>query len=210
MIKVLAFDFDGVILESVAVKDQAIFELFENASLEERQQVLDLHRKTPGIKRWDRIHMLLTQGLDMEVPNYLVDSYLERFSKLVWEGLMDSVEVPGIRKFLNEVFRQIQCYIVSAAPQYEVRAVAETRDFSKYFVDILGSPFSKVEILEQIIENENVNPNSLIMIGDKPTDYKAAMTVGSEFIGRLSPDNMTNFPEDVLVIKDFRNASFLL
>ena len=203
-IKVLALDFDGVVLESVAVKDQAIFDLFEDVTVEERQRVLDLHRKTPGINRRDRIKMLLTQGLGKEATSDLVDNYLDRFARLVWDGLMNCSEVLGVRSFLEEVSRQMPCYVVSAAPQEEVRAVAEKRDFAGYFIDIFGTPPGKKERLEEIMLQENVTAQSVLFVGDKISDYNAAKLVGTKFIGRNSVESGTDFPEEVMVIDEFQ------
>ena len=79
MIRSIIFDFDGVILESVEVKDRAIYNLFENTTDNERQKILELHRKNPGINRRERVELLLKEGLAWEADPELVDSLLERF-----------------------------------------------------------------------------------------------------------------------------------
>ena len=203
MIKVLAFDFDGVLLESVTVKDQAFYDLFEDATIQEREKVLALHKRTPGIHRRDKISLLLTEALNREATPAIVNSALERFSKLVWDGLISCPEVAGVRKFLDEIPKQLPCYVVSAAPQDELRAVTEKRDFSKYFVDVWGSPPTKAELLQRIIMQEGVVPEEVTLIGDKSSDLKAAQTVGTGFIGRVLPGNETDFPEEVVVVNSF-------
>jgi phosphoglycolate phosphatase-like HAD superfamily hydrolase len=200
--KVLAFDFDGVILESVAIKDQAVFVLFQNATLEERRRVLELHRKTPGINRRDRITLLLTEGLGREAPQEVVGALLDRFAKLVWHGLMSCTEVRGIRDFLKTM-ADIPCYVVSASPEEELLVVAEQRNLSRYFVDLLGTPPPKSELLRLIMTREGVPAESILFIGDKISDFKAARNVGTHFIGRRCPENTTEFPDGVPVIDDF-------
>jgi phosphoglycolate phosphatase-like HAD superfamily hydrolase len=206
LIKVFAFDFDGIILESVSVKDQAIFDLFDDATRQERKRLLDLHRKTPGINREDRIHMLLREGLGKkEVSPDLVNRLLRRFASLVWDCLMKCPEVPGIRLFLEQIYRRIPCYVVSAAPQDEVRAVAEARDFSRYFVDIFGTPPAKNERLKEIMNRENVHGQSILFIGDKISDFKAAQSAGTIFLGRKTPgNNATKFPDKTMVVTEFQ------
>lgn len=212
MRKVLAFDFDGVLLESVSLKNQAFYDLFEDISFHEREKVLSLHKRTPGIKRRDKISLLLTEALNREATPAIVDIALKRFSQLVWNGLMNCPEVAGVRGFLDEVSKQFPCYIVSAAPQDELRAVAEKRDFSKYFIDTWGSPPTKVELLQRIIMQENAVPEQITLLGDKLSDLKAAQTVGVGFIGRVLPGDKANFPEGVVVINDFKkySATFIL
>lgn len=202
--RVVVFDFDGVILESVPVKEQAIFDLFLDldAKLEERRRVLELHRETSGIGRRDRVRLLLTEALRRNATKEVVDSLLHKFAKLIWNGLLACPEVPGIRDFLDSV-ADMPCYVVSASPHEELRAVARARDFHRYFIDLLGMPPAKTDSLNKIAARENVPSESILFIGDKISDYKAAQNVGTLFLGRISPENPTNFPRDVVVINDF-------
>jgi phosphoglycolate phosphatase-like HAD superfamily hydrolase len=202
LINVIAFDFDGVILESVAVKDQAVFSLFQDATLEERRKVLELHRKKPGINRRDRVTLFLTEALGRVVSQEVMEALLERFAKLVWHGLMSCPEVRGIRDFLNTL-ADIPCYVVSAAPEEELRVVAEQRDLSHYFVDLFGTPPPKSTLLRMIMRREGIPAESIMLIGDKMSDFKAAQDVGSHFIGRRCSENATTFPDSVPVINDF-------
>ena len=77
---------------------------------------------------------------------------------------MSCPEVAGVRKFLDEISKQLPCYVVSAAPQDELRAVAEKRNFSKYFVDVWVSPPAKAELLQRIIMQEGVMPEEVSRI----------------------------------------------
>ncbi len=209
MIKVFVFDFDGIILESVPIKDQAIYHLFENIKQTERELVLDLHRQNPGINRRDRIRMLLTQGLGQkEVSPDLLNGLLMRFTSLVSDGLMECPEVPGVRKFLDEICQQKPCYVVSAAPRDEVRAVAEARGFSEYFLDILSTPPAKAEHLKKIIKQEMVQPESVLFIGDKISDYNAAKKAGTVFLGRICALNPTFFSDGTQTFLDFNQDLF--
>lgn len=203
MIKVLVFDFDGVILESVGVKDQAVYKLFDDATLDERQQVLELHRRSPGIRRSDRIAMLLAQGLRREARPEKVDFYLKVFADLVWDGLIACSEVPGVRSFLENNSPNIPCYVVSAAPQEEVRSIAISRDFSRFFKVILGGPSTKVDNLTKIKYTENVQSHNILFFGDKISDFEAANLIGARFVARVSKESQNNFPDNVIQICDF-------
>lgn len=206
MVRIIAFDFDGVVLESVSVKDQAVFDLFEGISAEQRRQVLDIHRSNPGIDRRRRINLLLTEGLGWQAAPEEIDRLLDRFSGLACQGLLDCPEVPGIRDFLETV-KAIPLYIVSAAPGAEVRAVARARGFSRYFKDILGTPPLKAEILAEIVRRENVPAESILFIGDKISDYRAAENAGVLFAGRRTRENPADFPADVPVVDDFEEGA---
>lgn len=204
MIRALALDFDGVILESVEVKDKAIYNLFDLTEIE-RQRILELHRNNPGINRRTRMELLLREGLGREPTAEAVDNLIERFKDLVLDGLSSSPEVPGIRCFLEEL-SGLPCYVVSAAPQEELRYIAEQRSISPYFKDLCGWPPRKTDLLREVARRENADPESILFIGDKISDYEAACSIGTKFVGRKTPKNPTLFPEQALVIHNFHEA----
>ena len=207
MIKVLAFDFDGVILDSATVKDQAFYDLFEGITLQERDKILALHKRTPGINRRDKISLLMSEVLKRDAHPEIVNNALERFAELVWDGLIACPEVAGIRKLLEEIYRRLPCYVVSAAPHEELRAVTAKRNLSKYFVDIWGSPPSKSELLQRIVSQEDVLPEEVTLIGDRSSDLKAAQSVGTGFIGLVPPGNESEFPEEIKVVDNFEKLT---
>lgn len=202
MIRVIALDFDGVVLESVSVKDNAVFNLFPGTTLQQRERVLEVHRKNPGISRPERINLLLTRGLGRRPAKGEVDRLLERFSALVQEEILACPEVPGIRDFLASI-KPVPCYIVSAAPSDEVRAAAEARGLSGYFADIFGTPPSKDKTLSEIAGREKAEPGEILFIGDRLPDYQAAKKAGVLFAGRRSPENPAEFPAGVAAVDDF-------
>jgi phosphoglycolate phosphatase-like HAD superfamily hydrolase len=209
LIKVLAFDFDGVILESVSVKDQAVLDLFADLPLQKCRRILDLHHQNPGIARKERMTLFLEKGLGKEARMEEVASLLDRFAGLIWKGLMSCPEVNGIRNFLR-IHANIPKYIVSAAPQEEVNAVAEKREFAGYFHRILGAPSKKTELLKKIIEIEKVRPDYVLFIGDKISDYKAAQSAGVTFVGSSMPNNPPSFPKNLLIIENFIYSSAVM
>lgn len=200
--QVLVFDFDGVLLESVDVKDEAFRELFPETTAEQRQAVYDFHRATPGIHRRVKVTRILTEVLQRPADESTVEGALERFQRVVWERLMECPEVPGVRAFL-EAHEHLPKYVVSAAPHDELRKLAQARDFTRYFRDVLGSPPGKVELLHRIVRWEGVAPAAATMYGDKLTDLHAAEDVGVHFVGRRASHGPAEFPSGASVIDSF-------
>lgn len=201
--RVLLFDFDGVLLESVDVKDEAYRDLFPDTTAEQRQAVYDFHRATPGIHRRVKVERILTEVLNRPANEATVDSALERFRETVWDRLMQCPEVPGVRPFL-EAHAHLPKYVVSAAPHEELRVLARARDLACYFRDVLGSPPGKVELLGHILQQEGVSPGDAVMYGDKVADLRAAEEVGVYFVGRRAPGGTGEFPCGIRVIDTFR------
>lgn len=200
--QVLVFDFDGVLLESVDVKDEAFCDLFPDTSAEQRQAVYDFHRATPGIHRRVKVERILTEVLGRTADEATVDSALERFRGIVWEQLMKCPEVLGVRTFL-EAHDHLPKYVVSAAPHEELRELAQVRDLARYFRDVLGSPPGKAELLGYILRQEGVSPGDTVMYGDKLADLRAAEEVGVHFVGRRASGGSNEFPDGVPMIDSF-------
>ena len=203
--KVLVFDFDGVLLESVNVKDEAYRDLFPDITAEQRQAVYDFHRATPGIHRRVKVERILTEVLNRPADEAIVDSALERIREIVWERLMECPEVTGVRAFLED-HEHLPKYVVSAAPHEELRELAEARDLTRYFRGVLGSPPGKVELLHRIVRWEGVAPTAATMYGDKITDLRAAEDVGLRFVGRRVRGRPLEFPEQVPTIDSFDSS----
>ena len=53
--KVAIFDFDGVIVDSVALKAESFVELFANASEQEKIKIVDYHFANGGLPRENKI-----------------------------------------------------------------------------------------------------------------------------------------------------------
>ena len=52
MIKIIFFDFDGVIVESVDIKTKAFAMLFEHEGRDIANRVIDYHLKNSGVSRF--------------------------------------------------------------------------------------------------------------------------------------------------------------
>lgn len=200
--KVLVFDFDGVLLESVDVKDEAYRELFPDTTAKQRQAVYDFHRASPGIHRRVKVERILTEVLNRPADEAIVDSALERIREIVWERLMECPEVTGVRAVL-EAHEHLPKYVVSAAPHEELQELAWARDLARYFRDVLGSPPGKAELLGWILQQEGVSPGDAIIFGDRLSDLHAAEDAGVYFVGRRTSYGAREFPKDIPVIDSF-------
>ncbi len=199
---VLCLDFDGVVLESVRIKDEAYWRLFDDHPESVRDRVLARHKETPGVERSRKVRDFLTLVSGREPTPDEVARRLARFVDLCRDGLRTCPEVPGVIGFLQGLAGRA-VYVVSAAPGAEVRETSEARGFASLFKDILGSPAPKPELLELILEREDVTPDKIVFVGDMISDFKAALAVGVRFIGRVAEGRASPFPPSVPVIADF-------
>lgn len=200
--RLFIFDFDGVILESVDARNNAFFALFDDYGELVCQRVLALHLSSPGIDRRDKIRRCYREILYEEPSIDELDRRIERFGSLAKSRVLTCPKVSGVDRFMQSLESQ-RCYLVSIARQDEVQEIVVDRDLVSWFVGVYGGPKNKVENISKILEREAVQPQDVVFIGDKISDFTAAQTTGVDFYGRL-PELVNNpFPAQVPVFTDF-------
>ncbi|CAA7621742.1 HAD family hydrolase [Magnetospirillum sp. UT-4] len=197
---VLCLDFDGVILESVDVKDQAYGRLFEGIGDDVRDRILVEHRSTPGVPRPEKVRRLYRLAFGRQAEDAEADRLVARYAGLVAAGMRASPPVPGFMALAQSC--DLPLYVVTAAPEDEVRGIVAERGWSGMFRDVMGAPRAKSDLLRDVCRRENVAPADILFVGDRPNDHRAAVEVGAAFIGRVPSGAPSPFPADVTVVPD--------
>jgi beta-phosphoglucomutase len=202
--QLIILDFDGVILESVAIKTEAYRELF-SAYPEYVDRILVYHLENLGTSRFDKIRFIYDHILGRDLPAGEFQRLLTRYADLVREKVLQAPFVPGALEFLERFHRRLPLYIVSATPQDEIRLIVKERGLSRFFRGVYGSPRKKVESMREIIETSGTDPKSALYVGDAMNDLHAAESLGLRFVGRVAEGEKNPFPGDrsiELVVKD--------
>lgn len=180
----VVFDFDGVILESAAIKGAAFQELFAEYP-EHLDAIRKHHLQNLGVSRFDKFAWIYDHLFNRPL---LEDESRElgmRYSRLVFDRTACSPFVPGAPELLECLCGRLPLFVASATPQPELEAVIERRDLTRFFVAVHGSPPSKDELLSSIVHVGPFEPNRVLMIGDGISDLRAALTCGCRFVARL-------------------------
>ena len=61
---------------------------------------------------------------------------------------------------------------------------------------VWGTPGTKGELLNMILDKYALKPSEMVFIGDAPTDYEGAKEVGIHFIARIAPGQYNPFESD--------------
>lgn len=101
--RILFWDFDGVIKESLEVKGQAFTLLFPDSPPGLRERILTHHAAHGGVSRWEKIPIYLKWN-GVEVTSEKIQIYASRFASLVKEGVLQCDWVPGVREYLKKKF----------------------------------------------------------------------------------------------------------
>ncbi len=178
------FDFDGVIVDSTAVKEKAFYTLFAETP-QIMAQLLRYHRKHGGISRVEKIAWAHRQLLAAPLSESELASWAERYSTLVLDKVAAVPYITGAVELLEYYSKQseIHLFIVSGTPEEELQKITQKRGLDKYFTAVCGSPEKKPAIIKRKLHRYNLTPANCLFIGDAMTDYNSAKETGLEFIG---------------------------
>lgn len=201
--EIIFWDFDGVIKESVKLKNDAYHNIFKSFGEEIVKRIKSDLANGHGGSRFEKIPMYL-QWAGLNIKSNLQD-YLDRYNQLVFNSVISSDWVPGVRSFLDAHQCSFQT-LVTATPQLEIDQILESLSIKKYFRSIYGSPISKHQALSIELKKYKADPDKCIFIGDMPSDLAVSEALGIPFLLRRHADNTLLFSEyDGPYIEDFLN-----
>ncbi|ENM3723217.1 HAD family hydrolase [Vibrio cholerae] len=176
----LAFDCDGVVLNSNNVKTEAFFKAALPYGEAAAQQLVDYHVSRGGISRYKKFEWFV-ENVVVDQTGPTLEELLAAYAAEVRHGLLTCEIAEGLAE-LKAKTPQANWLIVSGGDQQELREVFAARDIAKYFSGgIFGSPDSKDTILERELATGNIKQPALFL-GDSKYDYQAAQTAGLDFI----------------------------
>lgn len=189
MIKAVIFDFDGVLVESLDIKEVAFARLFESEGETVVSSVIEYHRAHGGVSRYDKFRYFYREILKRELSEVRFQELCSRFSELVLEEVVKCPFVPGATEFLNAFAHTLPCYITSATPESELSEILLRRGMTGFFRRVFGAPTSKADAVSAILAETGFMRHEAVYVGDALADYEAAKTNGVNFIARCVQEN---------------------
>ena len=205
MIKTVFWDFDGVILDSIKVRDWGFEEIFKDFDQELIDKLLAFHRKNGGLSRYVKIRYFFEELLERSISEKEVLEYAQKFSVLMRKELTNSKNlILDTVEFINNNHQNYNFHIVSGSDQEELRFLNKELGINQYFISIHGSPTSKKKLVTNLLELHNYQKENTCLIGDSVNDYDAAIHNNISFYGynNLSLKPLGNY------IKSFINHKF--
>jgi len=202
VVSAIIFDFDGVIIESFDIKTHAFRELFKMYP-DEVDEIVEYHQQNGGVSRYKKFKHIYSQILKQPLDEKTCMELGKKFSNLVVEEVIKCSYVPGVLEFIREKSRIMELFVASGTPEDELNSIMSARGISKYFKGIYGSPDTKSEIIQEILNMEKINCKDVVFIGDTINDYNEACKVGVPFMARIN--TMTNNPLMELDIPKFHD-----
>jgi HAD superfamily hydrolase (TIGR01509 family) len=184
MIRAIAFDFDGVLVESVDVKTRAYAHLFKEYGQDVVSKVVGYHMKNGGISRFVKLRTIYEKILKKPLSEKKFELLSEQFSNIVVDAVVAAPWVEGAQEFLQKNKNRYLYFIVSGTPQEELELIVQRRQMEQYFCAVLGSPKNKVDLFREVLPRLNLTPEETVFVGDAETDWNAAKAIGLAFLWR--------------------------
>lgn len=182
MIKVIVFDFDGVLVDSNRLKDEAFFEIFKDNPQISTELIRDTLTRNVGT-RFDILRDIFARvGAPQEDIETLVADYGARYESVVLDGFTGLRVAPDTEGMLRALSAHRCLYINSATPPDTLRASVKRLGIQEYFKDVFGMPPIKEENLRAILAREGIAPEEAVVIGDGEGDWRSAQACGTHFI----------------------------
>ena len=189
MIKNIIFDFDGVILDSMAIKADGFRQIFKEYSYDQVESIIKYHYQNGGRSRFDKIIYFYQNILKKNIDEDKIDEYAQNFSLIITEQLCNqNFLIKDTISFIRQNYKNYNFHIASGAEEQELIYLCKKHDISKYFRTIYGYPPHKTSIVNKILTENSYDNEETILIGDSVNDKEAAMLNNIGFYGYNNPE----------------------
>nr|WP_315170135.1 HAD hydrolase-like protein [uncultured Flavobacterium sp.] len=173
--KTILWDFDGVIMDSMPVRDKGFEIVLKNYPQEQVALLMEYHRNNGGLSRYNKFRYFFEEIRKETITESEIKVFADEFSVVMLQNLLDSkLLIEDSLKFIKENYLKYKMHIVSGSDGNELRHICETLGLSQYFISIHGSPTPKKELVKNVlIENKYVKEQTCL-IGDSFNDLEAA------------------------------------
>lgn len=197
------FDFDGVLVESAAIKSEAFAALFRRHGHEVVRQVVEHHDRNAGVPRHNKIRHYYDAFLGSPLDDSGVNALADELGRLVEDRVTAADPVAGASETLAQLTEMgIPAFVASATPEAELRRIIAARNMLGYFTGIHGSPTTKIDVARRVVKDLSVEGARVVFIGDALADLEAAQVAGCSFIGRVPYGEASIFPAGTLIVPD--------
>jgi phosphoglycolate phosphatase-like HAD superfamily hydrolase len=184
MSKTILWDFDGVILDSMKVRDWGFEEIFNNYPKYKVDLLLKYHRENGGLSRYVKIRYFFEEILNKYISEETIMQYAIKFSELMKKKLTnDENLIQDSLNFIKQNFMNFNFHIVSGSDQDELRFLCKELNINQYFKSIHGSPTPKNDLVKDILSKNSYKKNDCLLIGDSLNDFDAAHINNIDFLG---------------------------
>jgi len=196
----LLLDFDGVIVDSVAIKLDAYAQIYADEAPEKLAAMFDHQRMHGGVTRRLKFRYFETEVFGRAIDDEAIENLSAEYTRLVHEAVVACPFIRGALELLNCLRGNADMHIVSGTPVAELRDIVERRGLAPYFASVHGAPVTKLRAFREILATGAYSPTRVLAIGDAVTELEAAHCLGIPFLGVSQEPGSATFPPGVPVV----------
>ena len=182
-IKTIFWDFDGVIMDSNAIRDQGFEQVLKDFPRHEVDQLLAFHKKNGGLSRYVKFRYFFEEVRGESISDEEVNEWAKKFSGYMFQSLVNpDLLISETLSFVKRSQDQYIMHIVSGSDQAELRGICKSLGIADLFRSIHGSPTPKTQLLKDLLAHHRYTPEECLMIGDSINDFSAADDNKIEFM----------------------------
>jgi phosphoglycolate phosphatase-like HAD superfamily hydrolase len=186
--KVILWDFDGVIMDSMPIRNEGFRLVLSEYPKEQVEELVKYHLTNGGLSRYNKFRYFFEVIRKESITEVEVRELASKFStimlkKLINEALLINDSINFIRKSVSSY----RMHIVSGSDQNELRMICKELNLEQYFISIHGSPTPKNDLVKDLLKINDYNFSEVVLIGDSHNDLEAAKQNGIAFKGYNNP-----------------------
>ena len=184
MIKNILFDFDGVIIDSMPIREAGFRLIFQDFDKYLVDKLIDYHNQNGGLSRYVKIDFFFNNILKKPIQKDQSFSYAKSFSDIMKKELVKrEYLIIDSLFFIKGNYKKYNLHIVSGSDEEELQYLCNELGIATYFHSIHGSPTAKSMLVKKILLDNNYDINETILIGDSINDLDASIDNGIKFYG---------------------------
>jgi phosphoglycolate phosphatase-like HAD superfamily hydrolase len=187
VVDAIFFDCDGVLIDSVHVKERQFRAMMEERIPKHADAAMDYYWANGGTSRLAKFRWIWTNLVGLPLTEPEVEALGREFQSRVFAGVVACPMLPGAKEFLERCSAALPFFVISGTPDDELKRVIEARGLQRYFREVCGSPRTKTEIGRDLLEGYGFDPKRVWVVGDATTDLEAARNLGLHFVGIDGP-----------------------
>lgn len=206
----LLLDFDGVIVDSVAIKIDGYLKVYADEDRNKLDAVFEHQRTHGGVTRRVKFRHFETEVFGRPVTDERIEALSAAYTGAVHEAVLACPYVAGAEELIRRAQGHAGLHVVSGTPQDELDDIVLRRGLASCFASWHGAPMTKLEAFGMICARHGYVRQRVLAIGDAVTEFTAAHQLGIAFLGVQPAGGPATFPPGVPVVPSLEGIAAAL
>src|SRR5690606_11967502 len=150
--KVILWDFDGVIMDSMPVRELGFREVLKAYPKDQVEQLVTFHLQNGGLSRYVKFRYFFEEVRKENVLDEQINVLSQSFSDIMLSLLLnEKLLIQDTVEFIKNNHQRFRMHIVSGSDGRELKYICDQIGLSAYFHSIHGSPTPKKELVRNLL-----------------------------------------------------------